>query len=112
MTVDEMRHELQSRLKKSRFAHSVGVANTAVKLAKKFGVASGLISLLQRGKIWRTIGGKIRTEKLPPPDKISDEVREQIRRLYVSGSRKFGSCGLAKRFGCNPDTILRIVHEK
>lgn len=38
MTVDEMRCELQSRLKKSRFAHSIGVANTAVKLAKKFGV--------------------------------------------------------------------------
>ena len=38
MTVDEMRRELQKRLKKSRFAHSIGVANTAVKLAEKFGV--------------------------------------------------------------------------
>ena len=38
MTVDEMRRELQRRLKKSRFAHSIGVANTAVTLAKKFGV--------------------------------------------------------------------------
>ncbi|MBR5914627.1 MAG: bis(5'-nucleosyl)-tetraphosphatase (symmetrical) YqeK [Selenomonadaceae bacterium] len=38
MTIDEMRRELQGRLKKSRFAHSIGVANTAVKLAKKFGV--------------------------------------------------------------------------
>ncbi len=38
MTIDEMRHELQRRLKKNRFAHSIGVANTAVKLAKKFGV--------------------------------------------------------------------------
>ena len=36
MTIDEMRQELQRRLKKNRFAHSVGVANTAVKLAKKF----------------------------------------------------------------------------
>ena len=34
----KMRRELQRRLKKERFAHSVGVANTAVKLAKKFGV--------------------------------------------------------------------------
>ena len=40
MTVDEMRRELQSRLKKSRFAHSIGVADTAVKLAKKFAVDS------------------------------------------------------------------------
>ena len=38
MTIDEMRRELQRRLKKSRFAHSIGVANTAVKLAEKFGV--------------------------------------------------------------------------
>ena len=38
MTVNEMRAELQRRLKKERFAHSIGVANTAVKLAKKFGV--------------------------------------------------------------------------
>lgn len=37
MTIDEMRRELQRRLKKSRFAHSIGVANTAVKLARKFG---------------------------------------------------------------------------
>ena len=38
MTVDEMRRELQKRLKKSRFVHSIGVADTAVKLAKKFPV--------------------------------------------------------------------------
>lgn len=38
MSTDEMRRELQKRLKKERFAHSIGVANTAVKLAKKFGV--------------------------------------------------------------------------
>lgn len=38
MTIDEMRRELQRRLKRGRFAHSIGVANTAVRLAKKFGV--------------------------------------------------------------------------
>ena len=38
MTIDEMRRELQRRLKRERFAHSIGVANTAVKLAKRFGV--------------------------------------------------------------------------
>ena len=36
MNIDEMRRTLQNRLKKSRFAHSIGVANTAVELAKKF----------------------------------------------------------------------------
>ena len=38
MTIDEMRRLLQSRLKKSRFAHSIGVADTAVKLAERFGI--------------------------------------------------------------------------
>lgn len=38
MTIEEMRRELQRRLKKNRFAHSIGVANTAVKLAKRFNV--------------------------------------------------------------------------
>ena len=38
MTIDEMRRTLQGRLKKSRFAHSIGVANTAVELAKRFGI--------------------------------------------------------------------------
>ncbi len=38
MTIDEMRRKLQGRLKASRFAHSIGVADTAVKLAKRFGV--------------------------------------------------------------------------
>ena len=38
MTIDEMRRLLQSKLKKSRFAHSIGVADTAVKLAKRFDV--------------------------------------------------------------------------
>ena len=38
MTIDEMARTLQGRLKKSRFIHSVGVANTAIKLARKFKV--------------------------------------------------------------------------
>lgn len=38
MTVDQMRKTLMSRLNKNRFAHSIGVANTAVDLAKRFGV--------------------------------------------------------------------------
>ena len=38
MTVDEMRRTLMSRLKKQRFAHSIGVADTAVRLAERFGV--------------------------------------------------------------------------
>ena len=38
MSVKEMREKLASRLKKSRYEHSLGVAETAVKLARRFGV--------------------------------------------------------------------------
>ena len=36
MTVDQMRKTLMARLNKNRFAHSIGVANTAVDIAKRF----------------------------------------------------------------------------
>ena len=38
MTVEEMKETLKSRLKESRYIHSLGVADTALELAKKFGV--------------------------------------------------------------------------
>lgn len=38
MTYEEMRAELQRRLKPSRYEHSLGVADTAVALAHRFGV--------------------------------------------------------------------------
>lgn len=38
MTYDDMKEKLKSRLKESRFIHSVGVADSAVFLAKRFGV--------------------------------------------------------------------------
>ena len=37
MTLEQMKQELEKRLKPSRFHHSLGVAETAVKLAKRFG---------------------------------------------------------------------------
>ena len=38
MTIDEMKDILASRLKKSRYRHSLGVADTAVYIAKRFGI--------------------------------------------------------------------------
>lgn len=37
MTLEQMKQELEKRLKPSRFRHSLGVAETAMKLAKRFG---------------------------------------------------------------------------
>ena len=38
MNYEEMKAELQKRLKPSRYQHSLGVAETAVELARRFGV--------------------------------------------------------------------------
>lgn len=38
MTYDEMKDKLKSRLKKTRYDHSVGVADTAARLAERFGL--------------------------------------------------------------------------
>lgn len=40
MNFSEMKQELAARLKKSRYEHSLGVANTAVFLAERFGVST------------------------------------------------------------------------
>lgn len=37
MTLEQMKQELEKRLKPSRFRHSLGVAETAVRLTKRFG---------------------------------------------------------------------------
>ncbi len=44
--------------------------------------------------------------------KFPNEIREQIRSEYVPYSREYGSRALAKKYGCNPSTIRRIVNEK
>ena len=38
MTLGQMQAELEARLKPSRFRHSLGVSETAVKLSHRFGV--------------------------------------------------------------------------
>lgn len=39
MTIGDMKKKLESRLKPKRYRHSLGVADTAVSLAKRFGVS-------------------------------------------------------------------------
>lgn len=81
-------------------------------LAELFGVDQTLISQIQLGKKYRNAGGKIRTTKLPNPRRLPDDIREQIRREYVYGSREFGLVTLARKYTCNPTTISNIVHGK
>lgn len=81
---------------------------TGKTLAAKFGVDAMTISEIQRGKRYKNAGGKIRESKFKH-NITSDELREEIRRLYVKGSREFGSRALAKRFGVDHKTVLNCV---
>lgn len=81
------------------------------RLAEMFAVAHTTISEIQRGETYKNAGGKIRTQRKCAP-RISDDVREEIRRLYVRGSAEFGRVALAKRFNCSKSTISRIINEK
>lgn len=77
-------------------------------LAKKFGVDQTVIRNIRIGKKWKCVGGQIYE---PKDRRVPDDVRQQIRREYVFKSREFGSYALAKKYGVDVHTILRIVHE-
>lgn len=81
---------------------------TRAQLAHRFGVYPQTISAIQLGYAYETAGGTIRK---PIGTRISDDIRTEIRRLYVRGSREFGSTALAKKFGVTPAAILKIIHE-
>ncbi len=78
-------------------------------LADKFSVNHTTVSRIQLGKGYRNTSGTVRGCKNPPP--VPNAVRDEIRRLYVKGDRKFGSRALARQFGVNHQTILNIVRE-
>lgn len=83
---------------------------TAVELGKKFGVVPDTIYLVQTGKIFRDVGGKIRnSRKYIPP--VPAETREEIRRLYVKGSKEFNCYSLGRKFGLSPAAVCKIVKD-
>ena len=74
-------------------------------LADKFGVDQQSISEIQLGKKYRNAGGKIRGKRGVP-----DDVRNEIRRLYVRGKHGCGCHVLARQFGIGATTIRKIVN--
>lgn len=77
-------------------------------LAEKFGVDQTTISAIQLGKRYKSAGGNVHESKVP---RVPDNIRDEIRRLYVRGSKEFGSTALAEKFGVSQPTILKIVKE-
>lgn len=83
---------------------------TQKELGREFNVPYQVIYYIQLGKTYKSAGGKIR-KAWDVPSRIPDAVREEIKRLYIKGSREFGLSALAKRFGVHIATIWRIIHE-
>lgn len=77
-------------------------------LARMFFVNYATISLIQLGKTYRNVGGNVRAAK---KQRISSEIRCEIRRTCVKGSREFGMRALAKKFNVDEKTIWFILKE-
>ena len=85
-----------------------------VELAKKFGVDQTLISKIRHGVRYCEFGGNILVDNLPRPqpvNRIPDDIRNEIRRLYVKGDSQFGARPLARKFNLVPGTVRNIVKE-
>lgn len=84
---------------------------TNYQLGKRFGVCDSTISSIQLGMKYREMGGVIRDKKPGGLTRIPDDIRRQIRELYVKGSREFGCYALGRRFSIDPRSVWRIVRE-
>ena len=77
-------------------------------LAKMFGVGAMTISRIQRGERYKNAGGITRKSK---KERLSEDVRNEIKRLYRKGVVGCGSHTLAKKFACSHSTISNIINE-
>lgn len=77
-------------------------------LAEKFGVHENTISQIQRGRNFKNAGGTIRKPKVI---RVSEEMRSAIRAAHKPKVRGCGYKSLAKNFGLNIKTIIKILHE-
>lgn len=77
-------------------------------LAEMFHIDGRNISAIQLGRKYKNAGGKIR---LRIERRVPDEIRKEIRSLFILGSKEFGSRALGKKYGLDASTILKIVHE-
>ena len=78
-------------------------------MARNLGVKRDVVKAALHGETYKNAGGKIHGGYV---NRIPDEIRNEIRRLYVRGSREFGSTALAKRFGCSQTVVSNIIREQ
>lgn len=78
-------------------------------LAKKYGVdPKTILNIVTEAR--RARGEVIPKGKSHP--RVSDEIRTQIRAIFIKGDKKFGATALAKKYGITRQTVMIIVNEK
>lgn len=90
----------------TQHAYATGLSASA--LARKLGKNETIVWQAIHGQTYKNAGGKIHKSR---PSKIPEEIRNEIRRTYVKGSREFGIKALAEKFGYHLNTIWDIIHE-
>ena len=83
---------------------------TLEQLAKKFGIDKTNASLIQRGKTFKEVGGRIRSAKKRSQN-VPEETKAMILAEYVKGNPEHSARALGRKFGYNHKTILNVVHK-
>ena len=78
-------------------------------LAGKLGTSEDVIRLIIHGETYKEAGGKFRKSR---HHKVPEEIRAEIKRLYVPRSKEFSALALARKFGLSESTIMSIVSKR
>ena len=81
---------------------------TLSELATMFGLSKSAVDNIILGKTYKNVGGVIRGAH---PERLSANIRAEIRKVYVKGDSNFGSRALARKYGVSHSTIRRIINE-
>lgn len=122
---ENMRHAFDTGLNKAQCGEENGMAKlknsdvvyirenpeglTLEQLAREFGIAPANVSLIQCGKTYKSVGGKIRKAQKQSPN-VPEEIKEKIRAEYVKGDPEHSARAIGRKFGYHHKTILNIIH--
>lgn len=125
-TSENVRHAVLLGLKKSgEDSHNAKLTNEQARyirnnpdglalatLAERLGVNQSAIERIQRGRTYKGAGGVVRGKMRGGRPRISDDVRNEIRQLFIKGDSEFGARALARRYCVSHRVILQIINEK
>lgn len=79
-------------------------------LARKLNTTEMVIHKAVHGDCYKNAGGKAH-KKRQKQGRVPDEIRAEIRELYIKGSKDFNVYTLAKKYGITPSAIHLIIRE-